>query len=58
MHKKEGTKRVLIQKYGDIQFGKMVYRSAEDVSNDKKCWWVYQYMIHHQPINWAKRSDY
>lgn len=57
-YRKEGSKRFLIDKYGKLQYGDIVQRSAEEVSNNKKCWWVYKYIINYRPINWAKRRDY
>ena len=58
MSKKENPNKCLIDKYGSGQYSQIAHRSAVDVSNNMKCWWVYQWMMNYKPINWAKRRDY
>ena len=56
-YKKRGSGRVLTTRYGYKNFEQVLYLSAKEVSNNKKHWWIYQYMMYHAPINWSKKKD-
>lgn len=46
--RKKGTRRHLINTYGNVSYAEIQKRKALEVSDNKKYWWIYQFIM-----NWA-----
>ena len=57
-YKKKGSRRFLTDRYGRGQYSQIAHRSAVEISDNMRCWWVYKWMMDYKPINWAKRRGY
>ncbi len=53
--RKQGTRRHLINIYGNVPYAEIQKRRALEVSNNKKCWWIYQFIMNWAPF--VKRVD-
>jgi len=57
-YKGKSERRSLTDKYGDGQYSQIAHRSAVEISDNMKCWWIYTFIMNYKPINWANKKEH